>query len=362
MYKSTSASDVGTIFQLCNLINRKNIGNKPSKDVNAFEDFFHLIVESHVLAAAMEFLGMESIDDKPAADIFPPTVWMLSQEERRAILTSVCEAIVDEFVDISTIEVFDTDAKQAGSQQVQSEQDDQDGVGSNINGKAATCTKRKHDKQEDKVLAYAKELLSFGLLYNELVDAVREGDGVRVLRWWRFMLLIFKATGRKNYCTEAFILLAQYQYLLSEREQQQLLYSRFINTHGEPGKNISCDLFMEHLNRLLKGAIQALGANKTPKAITRLGKCIAPLGEILDNFDTLHKVPSQTTDHKIPTADKDMTRIVNELHGAEVFRNLRGREHSSFSTFQNNPVLSLKKDVVSTWMKTQWTKLLAGLL
>ena len=85
-------------------------------------------------------------------------------------------------MDISTIKVFKTDAKQAGSQQAQSEQDDQDGVGSNTNGKAATCTKRKNDKQEDKVLAYAKELLSFGLLYKELVDAVREGDGVRVLR------------------------------------------------------------------------------------------------------------------------------------------------------------------------------------
>ena len=81
LYKSTSASDVGTIFQLRNLINRKNIGNKPSKDVNAFEDFFHLLVESHVLSAAMGFLGMESIDDEPAGDIFPPTVWMLSQEE-----------------------------------------------------------------------------------------------------------------------------------------------------------------------------------------------------------------------------------------------------------------------------------------
>ena len=72
-------------------------------------------------------------------------------------------------------------------------------------------------------------------------------------------------------------------------------------------------------------------------------------------------LPSQTTDHKIPTADKDMTRIVNKVHGAKVFRNLRGRKHSSFSTFQNN-LLSLNKDVVSTWMKIQWTKLLAGLL
>ena len=59
-------------------------------------------MESHVLAAAMEFLGMENIDDVPPLDIFPPTVWMLSQQERRDILMSVCEAMVEEFVDITT--------------------------------------------------------------------------------------------------------------------------------------------------------------------------------------------------------------------------------------------------------------------
>ena len=97
---------------------------------------------------------------------------------------------------------------------------------------------------QDQVLAYAKEVMSFGLLYTEL-DAVREGDGLCVLRWW-FMLLIFKATSRKNYSIEAFILLAQYQYLLSPREESQLLYSRFINTHSLLGRNISYDLYMEH--------------------------------------------------------------------------------------------------------------------
>ena len=198
MYKSTSASDVVTIFQLRNLINRKNIGKKPSKDVNAYEDFFHLLVESHVLAAAMEFLGMESIDDKPA-DILPSTLWLLSQEERKSILTSVCEAMVDEFVDLSTIDVSDTETGD--------KEQDQHVLGSNTSNQPAE--KKKRDKEEDKVLAYATELLLFDLLYKELVDAVREGDGIRVLRWWRFILLIFKATGRKNYCIESFILLAQ---------------------------------------------------------------------------------------------------------------------------------------------------------
>jgi hypothetical protein len=100
LYKAISAKDVGTIFQLRNIINRNNIGKKPKKDVNAHEDFFQQVVESHVLAAAMEFLGMQDIEDDPGAEIFPPTIWMLEKEERYAVLLSVCGNIVDEFTDI----------------------------------------------------------------------------------------------------------------------------------------------------------------------------------------------------------------------------------------------------------------------
>ena len=32
------------------------------------------------------------------------------------------------------------------------------------------------------------------------------------------------------------------------------------------GRNISCDLHMEHLNRLAKTAVDGLGANKTERA------------------------------------------------------------------------------------------------
>ena len=65
----SSASDSGTPFQLRNLLNRKNIGISPKKDVNSREDFFHLVVGAHVLVAAMEFLGMDSLDDNPNAEI-----------------------------------------------------------------------------------------------------------------------------------------------------------------------------------------------------------------------------------------------------------------------------------------------------
>ena len=132
--------------------------------------------------------------------------------------------------------------------------------------------------------------------------------------------------------------------------------------HGLPGRNISCDLYMEHLNRLLKDAINALGANKTPKAIDRLGKCIAPLGEVLDTYDRVHGVESQTSRHNPPSVDKDLTVIINELLKANVFNSSPGRKHYAFSSFTNNPVSLLEEDNVNKWMKIQWTKLTAGLL
>ena len=315
----SSASDGGTLFQLRNLLNRKNIGVSPKKDTNAHEDFFHLVVDAHVLVAAMQFLGMDSLEEDPNAEIFPPSVWMLDKEERKEILLSVCDSIIEEFTDISTL-------KPTHDINADNEPDDSTS-----------------QKGEDKVLAYAREVLSFGLLYKEIVDAVREGDGLRVLSWWRLMMLIFKSTGRINYSIEAFILLAQHKFLLSSREKTQLLYSRFVNVHGLQGRNISCDLYMEHLNRLLKDAINALGANKTTQAIDRLGKCIAPLGEVLDTYDRVHGVESQTSHHDPPSADKDLTILVNELLKVNVFDTSPGRKHHAFRTFTNNPVSALKK-------------------
>ena len=86
----------------------------------------------------------------------------------------------------------------------------------------------------DSVYEYAREVLSLGLLLLEFVDAIREGDGSRILRCWQYFLPIFHATNRTNYSIEAFNLLAQEKFLLSPRMALQLKWSRTINTHGRP--------------------------------------------------------------------------------------------------------------------------------
>lgn len=116
-------------------------------------------------------------------------------------------------------------------------------------------------QEADGANEYASEVLSLARLLIEFNDAVREGDGSCILRCWRYFLSFFKASDRRNYCIEAFTLLAQEKYLLSPRMAMQLKWSWTINIHGRPGKNISADSHMEHLNLECKQAISGLGAN-----------------------------------------------------------------------------------------------------
>ena len=104
------------------------------------------------------------------------------------------------------------------------------------------------DLENDGVLLYATEVLDLGLLYIGFHDAIREGDGERVIVYWKVLMIIFHLTGRRNYAKEAFLLLLQLQ-TVPERLQQELIWNRFVNTRGLPGKNIPCDLHMEHLNK-----------------------------------------------------------------------------------------------------------------
>ena len=55
----------------------------------------------------------------------------------------------------------------------------------------------------DQVQDYAKEILTLGLLWYGFKDAIRD----RVMLYWRYFLLFFKAYGGKNYSCEAVKLL-----------------------------------------------------------------------------------------------------------------------------------------------------------
>ena len=312
-YNTKSFLDKGTLCHLRNVINRRNISASGPDDFSACDDFFVLVVKCHIIVAAMEYLEMKSISDMPIHFQLTDELWLESKDKREDVLITISKEIALMY--------------------------------GNINANSPT-----EEVTGDKVQCYAMSMLSLGLLYMEYCDSIREGDGHRILRCWRYLMLVFKTTKRKNYSIEALNLLAQYHFFLSQRQAQQLIWSRCINTHGISGRNIPADLFMEHLNRVCKEAVLNLGSNKTPQALERVGKCVGVVAELLDEYDQELGIRELSGSHSIASSDKDKMIIVQQLLQAKVFSHMEGRVHSCFEKIRS--IVIDTKDV-KKWMKKQ---------
>lgn len=321
LYKGSSNIDGGTLYQLRNIINRRDVVKQPSKNMNACEGFLDVVVEAHIVSAAMTVFGMQTVDDKPDETLFPNNFSKLDTMQQRKVLLLATRSVVEKFVDLTWVEKESVDT-------------------------------------DDHVQAYACEVLTLGLIYMEFKDAIREGDGERIIRCWRYLLVIFKVTGRTHYSVDAFKLLAQNSFSLSPRGAMQLKWNRTVNVHGRIGKNVSCDLHMEHLNKEAKQCIAGLGSNITDGAVTRVGKSIGLTVPILKRFDKVNEIKEVSSRHSKRSCKKDMEILLKELmHKSKVFQKFPGRAHFNFPTIASDTPFSISTPELSQWMSVQLQKM-----
>ena len=185
---------------------------------------------------------MSSRNDTPTDVLFPEGCTILNPKEWWNVMKLAVRKVVDEYIDI---------------------------------GYPTPSTM----KDNDHVRAYAKELLSFGLLLMEFIDSICEGDGERIIRCWRYFLPLFKCSDHTNYSVKGFNLF-EYKYAFTPRMKQQVMWEFTINLHGKPGKNVSMDLHMEHINKECKQAMGYLGLNIGDTAVSRIGQSIGELMKV----------------------------------------------------------------------------------
>jgi L1 cell adhesion molecule like protein len=291
-------------------------------DPTACEEFFLLVVKAHLLEAVKKEFKFSSLDEIPASD-------------HETFGSKFTQAEMSEKYDVFLKEVRKVVCKYTHGFEM-----------------------GKSHQENDHILAYGKEVLSLGLLYMEYNDAIREGDGIRIFRCWRFMLLLFKANNKRKYAIQAATLLLQYHFLFNERMKQQLMWSRTVNVHGKVGKNIPMDLYMEHLNRELKSACSNLGSNITESNIQRVGFCLRKLIEIKSNFDEVTNIPIDKGFHSSRSQMTDLKLILDELRKSNIFTNHKRRKHSEFPKFKENSVSKIEMDNLKSWLDTQLRKLL----
>ena len=111
----------------------------------------------------MEELGMENLYDTPSKAVVPSpnTAWIGTNKERLALLTEISKSIARKYITIC-------------------------------------FNKRSTMSTGDGVYDYSQHLLTIGRLYLEYNDAIKEGDDMRVLQCWKYLLPIFQNSGRKT--------------------------------------------------------------------------------------------------------------------------------------------------------------------
>lgn len=69
MFKSSSAGDLGTLYQLKCKLNKKDVTDKVTKSYHGCEAFFSTVLDGYITYAAMEYFGMPSPHENPSKSI-----------------------------------------------------------------------------------------------------------------------------------------------------------------------------------------------------------------------------------------------------------------------------------------------------
>lgn len=83
-----------------------------------------------------------------------------------------------------------------------------------------------------------------------------------------------------------------------------------VHVHCHPGNNIPANLYIEHLNRPVKGAVKNLGVNKTEKATSRIGRAIGNIAPVLYQVHHENNVTTLLGAHHIHVASSQKNRNI----------------------------------------------------
>lgn len=213
-------------------------------------------------------------------------------------------------------------------------------------------THRKKKTQDD-VYNYNCALLTDGLFFLNFLDSISEGDGLRIMRQYKYMMLYCKADGEHStkYALECLYQFFLIYALLSPRDRERFIWNRSVNNFGGVGKNIALDLDTEHSNHYLKQAIKNLGPNLTERSVSRICKAEKETRAMMEAMDKSLKLASDSGKRSSALLDRDLAELVKRLCNNNVFQcQQRDGQYTCYSGFKRNPFQDLDISNVYNWI------------
>ena len=337
------------------LINRRNVVTEVKKNYAAVKKFLTLAFESRVVAATLTVLGIEAMDDKPGESVVPEHLRKSAKDEQKQFLNGLATKVVDEYIqrkkNISQV----LEAREEVEEEKMSVVKTSDGK---FRCKEPSCTKtfvyngrRKSNHEEmahgivqpkttraaqfdnDDMFNYQCSLLEYLVLLKNFQDAVSEGDGGRIVRCWKFLLLYLKAdgAGSRKYCLEGLYLLFQINCLLSPRDSYRLVWNRSVKKKNGLGGNIPIDLAMEHYIRIIKLLKRKLGPSQNnPNTLQRYLKALGFTKELLEQYDEHTKIIHRSGKHTKKSTINDKAKIVGQLISSKALVSHPNRKYTFY--------------------------------
>jgi len=346
--------------------------------------FLNLILDAQIIAAAMDFFGMDNVKSRPTKNAFNAAMKdSLKAVKQKYLYPTVkkfiCTYIVD--TELYLKHIADVDALQEWEEYQADQPVNQDGrypcrfLGCNSSFTHDGKVRRRHelahdpppdireapkisrtlpDKKpfKDDVFDYHCSLMNLTLLLRNFIDAGREGDGDRLVRCIKIFLLHFRqdAEGSTKYALESLYHLFQLSALLTPREAERMKCNRTVNNKGGQGNNVFMDLDLEHDNHLFKELLRGLGANVSENSVTRICRAFFPIKHLLENVDKEIDVRVNSGIHTKKDMHKDLIKIVNTLVEENVFMMTPGRLMRCFPNCPRDYLRLLDSSSLFKWI------------
>ena len=278
--------------------------------MNACVDILFTVLKGHFVAHACQQLGITNCSDTPPN--FPS---LKTRDEKFAFITKLARQVVEDTT-INAESLLGNEVKISG----------------------------------DKVYSYSRMFCHFGSIALEFHNAGLWGDGDRIDRCWKILLLHFHCDKCSKYAWEALKLRFQLEYLPPSLAYQ-VKWGRFVNVRGGEGNNIPCDLYNEHLNKLFKEIIQNMGSNLTERAAQRAARSVSTLHEFTRVFDDQTYIPFTSSTHTTKSDKDDVEKVVTVLLKNKNLQIIKGRKHAMFSNIEDDPLHGLDRKKMFEWIE-----------
>ena len=149
----------------------------------------------------------------------------------------------------------------------------------------------------DYVFNYSVNALALCYLAKNFIDARKHGDGTRITRMYKYLLMYFKLDSRTKYSYQTLHLLAQIKILLPPSLSHELTWNRFTNNKGKIDWNVELDRELEYRNKYVKIDLSQYQGEISTKSINPCSRSYNEMQSIMNNLDSQLEIKKPSGRH-----------------------------------------------------------------